>query len=149
MCLLGAALALTGCPNKGPGDTMAKVNGYKIQRSEVDKAFTKQTAGTPQKLTSEQEQNLRLQILQQLITLQLYLQKAEKLGVVATDDEIETKLNQAKAPYTKEEFAKSLQDVGATEDDYKQDIRRKLTIEKLFNKEIASKVTISNSDIQT
>jgi peptidyl-prolyl cis-trans isomerase SurA len=148
VCLLGGSLALTGCPNKGPGDVMAKVNGYKIQRSEVDKAFTKQTSGSAQKLTAEQEQNLRLQILQQLITIQLYLQKAEKLGVVATDDDIETKLNQAKAPYTKEEFAKRLQDMGTTEEDFKRDIRRQMTIEKLFNKEIASKVTISNSDIQ-
>jgi peptidyl-prolyl cis-trans isomerase SurA len=144
--LLGGALALTGCP-KGSGDVMAKVNGYKITRSEVDKAFAKQTAGNPQKLTGEQEQNLRLQILQQLITIQLYLQKAEKLGIVATDDEIETKLNQAKAPYTKEEFAKRLKDMGTTEEDFKQDIRRQLTIEKLFNKEIASKVTISDTDI--
>jgi peptidyl-prolyl cis-trans isomerase SurA len=149
VCLLGtiALLALTGCPGKGGSDQMAKVNGHKILRSEVDKAFTKQTAGTPQKLTGEQEQNLRLQILQQLITIQLYLQKAEKLGIVATDDEIETKLNQAKSPYTKEEFSKRLQDMGTNEEDYKQDIRRQLTIEKLFNKEIASKVTIADSDI--
>ncbi len=148
VCSLGAILAVTGCPSKGGGDVMAKVNGYKIQRSELDKALAKQTAGTPQKLTSEQEQNLRLQILQQLITIQLYLQKAEKLGIVATDDEIETKLNQAKGPYTTEEFAKKLQEMGTSEDDFKQDIRRQLTIEKLFNKEIASKVTISNADIQ-
>jgi len=147
--LLGAAVvALTGCPNKVSGDVMAKVNGNKILRSEVDKALAKQIAGTPQKLTAEQEQNLRLQILQQLISFQLYLQKAEKLGVVASDDEIEAKLSQAKAPYTKEEFAKKLQELGMTEADYKQDMRRQLTIEKLFNKEIASKVTISDGDIQ-
>jgi peptidyl-prolyl cis-trans isomerase SurA len=147
---VGAAvlLAFTGCPNKGGGpDLMAKVNGHKILRTEVDKAFTKQTAGTPQKLTGVQDQNLRLQILQQLITIQLYLQKAEKLGVVATDEEIDTKLNQSKAPYTKEEFAKRLQDLGTNEEDFRQDIRRQLTIEKLFNKEIASKVTISDADI--
>jgi peptidyl-prolyl cis-trans isomerase SurA len=143
-------VAITGCPGKGGSgaDVMAKVNGHKIMRSEVDKALTKQTAGTPQKLSGVQEQNLRLQILQQLITIQLYLQKAEKLGIVATEDEIETKLNQAKAPYTKEEFAKRLQEMGTNEEDYKQDIRKQLTIEKLFNKEIASKVTISDSDIQ-
>lgn len=148
VCLLGATLALTGCPNKGPGDVMAKVNGYKVQRSEVDKGFNKQTAGTPQKLTTEQEQALRLQILQQIITIQLYLQKAEKLGIVATDEEIESRLNQAKAPYTKEEFAKRLEEMGTTEVDLKQDIRRNLIIDKLFNKEIAAKVTISDSDIQ-
>lgn len=146
--LAGLLLALTGCPGKGSGGALAKVNGYKIERAEVDKAYNKQIAGNPQKLTTEQEQALRLQVLQQIINLQLYLQKAEKLGIVATDEEIESKLNQAKAPYSKEQFARKLQEAGTTEDDLKQDFRRNLVIEKLFNKEIASKVTISDSDIQ-
>jgi peptidyl-prolyl cis-trans isomerase SurA len=143
-----ALLALTGCPKSGnPGaDVMAKVNSYKVMRSEVDKAFNKQIAGTPQKLTTEQEQALRLQILQQIVNLQLYLQKAEKLGIVATDEEIDSRMN--KSSYTKEEFAKKLQEAGVTEEDVRQDIRRNLIIEKLFNKEIASKVTISDADIQ-
>src|SRR5262249_26051357 len=88
--LLGTilVLGLTGCPKSGAGnDVMAKVNGYKVMRAEVDKSLKKQVAGTPQKLTSEQDQVLRLQLLQQIISLQLYLQKAEKLGIVATDEE--------------------------------------------------------------
>lgn len=144
--LLGAALAITGCTSKNPGDVMAKVNGYKILRSDVEKALKQQTAGTPQKLTTEQEENLRLQILQQLISMRLYLQKAEKLGIVATDEEIDNRLN--KAAYTKEEFAKKLQEAGLTEDDLRQDVRRRLIIDKLFNKEIAARVTISDADIQ-
>lgn len=147
--LLALLVALTGCPKTGGAsgaDVMAKVNSYKIMRSEVDKAFNKQVAGTPQKLTSEQEQALRLQILQQIVNLQLYLQRAEKLGIVATDEEIDSRLN--KSSYTKEEFAKKLQEAGVTEEDVRQDIRRNLIIEKLFNKEIASKVSISDADIQ-
>lgn len=149
LLIAALVLSLTGCPSKGGDDAMAKVNGYKIQRSEVDKAYNRQIAGNPQKLTTEQEQALRLQVLQQIINLQLYLQKAEKLGIVATDEEIESKLNQAKAPYTKEQFAKKLQDAGTSEEDLKQEYRRNLIIDKLFNKEIASKVTISDADIQT
>ena len=141
-------LSLTGCPNRTSGDVMAKVNGYKVLRSELDKAFNKQVAGSPQKLGSEQEQLLRLQLLQQIISVQLYLQKAEKLGIVATDEDVENKVNQAKAPYTKDEFAKKLQEMGMSEEEYKQEIRRSMTIDKLFNKEIASKVTISDADIQ-
>lgn len=149
LVLLSAlALALTGCPGKRSDDAVAKVNSYKIQRSELDKAYEKQVAGSPMKPTQEQEQALRLQLLQQIITLQLYMQKAEKLGIVATDEEIDTKINQDKAPYTKEEFAKRLQEQGLTEDDLKRDIRRNLVIEKLLNKEIASKVTIADADIQ-
>jgi len=149
--LIGATFALlvTACNTQNSPDVMAKVNSYKIMRAEVDKSYNRQVASAAQKLTSEQEEAVRLEILRQIMTLQLYLQKAEKLGVVATDEEIEGRLNQDKAPYTKEEFGKKLQEAGFTEDEYKQEIRRKLTIDKLLNKEIASRVTISDTDIQS
>ena len=144
VCLLG----LLGCPRGTDKGVMAKVNGYKVLRSEVDKSFNSQTAGTTQKPTQAEEEALRLNILLRVIDVQLHLQQAQKLGVVATDDEVESKFSQIKAPYTQEEFQKILKDRGFTEDEYKQEIRRNLTIDKLLNKEIASKVTISDSDIQ-
>src|SRR5690242_1784244 len=137
---------LAGCSGCGQAsssqDVMAKVNGYKILRSEVDKSYNVQIAGSPQKPTPAEEEALRLNILAQIIQVQLHLQQAEKLGVVATDDEVDGKFNQMKAPYTQEEFQKRLKDQGLTEADAKQEVRRNLTIEKLLNKEIASKVTI-------
>jgi peptidyl-prolyl cis-trans isomerase SurA len=148
---LGLSLGLlaAGCSRQESAkDIMAKVNGDKIQRSEVDKAYSIQTAGSPQKLSFLEDQALRLNILHQLIDDRLQLQKAEKLGIVATDDEVDGKLNQNKAPYTKEEFEKQLKNLNLTEEEYKQQIRRKLIMEKLLNKEIASKVGISDADIQ-
>jgi peptidyl-prolyl cis-trans isomerase SurA len=150
--ILASSLALwfTGCRGgSSDKDVMAKVNGYKVLRSEVDKTYNTQVAGSPQKPTPTEEEALRLNILNQIIYRQLLLQKAEKLGVVASDDEVETKFNQAKAPYTKEEFQKQLKDSGFnSEEDYKLDLRRNLTVEKLLNKEIASRVTISDTEMK-
>ncbi len=149
LSLTGALLPLVGCPGRGSDkEVLAKVNAYKVLRSEVDKNYNTQVAGSPQKPTPAEEEALRLNILNQIIDNQLHLQKAEKLGVVATDDEVETRFNQAKAPYTKEEFERLLKERGFSDDDYKLEIRRNLTIEKLLNKEIAAKVTISDTDIQ-
>jgi peptidyl-prolyl cis-trans isomerase SurA len=142
-------LMLAGCPGRGTDkEVMAKVNSYKIFRSELDKNYNGRVAGSPQKPTAAEEEALRLNILSQIIDIQLHLQKAEKLGIVATDDEVESKFTQAKTPYTQEEFQKKLKDLGMTEDDYRQESRRNLTIDKLLNKEIGSKVTISDSDLQ-
>jgi peptidyl-prolyl cis-trans isomerase SurA len=142
-------MALAGCQGRGTDkEVMAKVNSYKIFRSELDKNYNARIAGAPQKPTAAEEEALRLNILGQIIDTQLHLQKAEKLGIVATDDEVESKFAQAKAPYTQEEFQKRLKDLGFTEADSKQEIRRNLTIDKLLNKEIGSKVTISDSDLQ-
>jgi peptidyl-prolyl cis-trans isomerase SurA len=147
----GLTLLFAGCTGRGGDkDVMAKVNGYKVLRAEVDKTYNTQVAGSPQKPTPTEEEALRLNILNQIIYRQLLLQKAEKLGVVANDDEVETKFNQAKAPYTKEEFQKQLKDSGFnSEEDYKLDLRRNLTVEKLLNKEIASRVTISDAEMKT
>src|SRR5579862_9638902 len=89
----------SGCNRSGTDkEVMAKVNGYKVLRSEVDKTYNAQIAGSPQKPTATEEQALRLNVLGQIIYNQLRLQRAEKLGIVATDEEVESKLKQAKAP---------------------------------------------------
>jgi peptidyl-prolyl cis-trans isomerase SurA len=149
LLLIALSLMLAGCAGRGTDkEVVAKVNSYKIFRSELDKNYNSRVAGSPQKPTAAEEEALRLNILSQLIDIQLHLQKAEKLGILATDDEVESKFAQAKAPYTQEEFQKRLKDLGITEEDSKQEIRRNLTIDKLLNKEIGSKVTISDSDLQ-
>jgi len=149
LLLIALPLMLAGCPGRGTDkEVVAKVNSYKIFRSELDKNYNSRVAGSPQKPTATEEEALRLNILSQIIDTQLHLQKAEKLGILATDDEVDSKFIQAKAPYTQEEFQKRLKDLGMTEADSKQEIRRNLTIDKLLNKEIGSKVTISDSDLQ-
>lgn len=145
---LACLMAFSSCNPRGGQDVLAKVNSYRVRRPEVDRLYNSQLAGSPQKPTPAEEEALRLNILLQIIDLQVHLQQAEKLGVVATDDEVESKVSQAKVPYTKEEFEKLLKDQGLTEADYRQDVRRKITIDKLLNKEIASKISISDTDIQ-
>src|SRR5579864_2737704 len=68
LLLMGVALVLlaAGCSHQDSDqDVLAKVNGYKITRSEIDKAYLRQTAGAPQKPLPEQERAMRLQLLQQ------------------------------------------------------------------------------------
>ena len=146
---LALALVAAGCHRQQTDkDVLAEVNGDKILRSEVDKEYTTQTAGSPRKLSPQEDQVLRLSIVHQLINGRLQLQRAQKMGITVADDDVAAKLNQAKAPYTKEEFEKRLKDLGLTEDDYKQQIRRSITLEKLQNKEISSQITVSDADIQ-
>jgi peptidyl-prolyl cis-trans isomerase SurA len=152
---LAAAITvlLAGCigcnRQESDKDVMAKVNGYKVLRSEVDKIYNSQIANSPQKPTPAEEENARLNILRLIIDVQLHLQKAEKLGIVAPEDEVDDKLKQAKAPYSQKEFEKKLQALGLTEDDYKRQLRHNITIDKLLNKEFGSKITILDSDIQS
>src|SRR5207247_7552186 len=82
-----------------------------------------------------------------LIDSEIMLQRAEKLGLMAVDADVDTKLNELKAPYTQEEFQKQLRSKKLTLDDLKQQLRRDLSIQKLFNKEITSHISISDADV--
>ena len=65
-------------------------------------------------------------------------QRAQKLGLTATDADVDAKLTELKAPYTEEQFRQKLQASGQTMDGLRHTLRRSLTFEKLLNKEINS-----------
>lgn len=145
---LASLFTLAACTgNKSNEETYAKVNGRKITRTEVEKYYRNQTQGSPQQPSEEQVLSLKLSILKELIDNEILMQRAEKLGLLATDDEVDSKLNEIKAPFSKEEFDKRMQERNITMDDFKRDLRRSITIDKVLNKEITSKINISDSDI--
>ena len=149
--LLGAALTgtvlLAGCDRQPGPETYATVNGKTISASELDKYYRAQTAGSPRQPGPEGADSVKLAILQQLIEKEILLQRADKMGLTASDDEVAAKLNEVKSPYSQEEFERKLKEQGLTEDDFKRDLRQNLTIQKLFNKEITSKINITDTDI--
>jgi peptidyl-prolyl cis-trans isomerase SurA len=147
MLLAGLGIAV-GCQSSKDGsDVMAKVDGRKIYRSDVDKYYANQTAGSDQQPTGEQATSLRLNIVNQLIETEILMRRAEKLGLLATDEEVDRKLTELKSPFTQEQFDQRLKEKKITLDDFKRDLRRNLTREKVLNKEITSKISISDQDI--
>ena len=141
-------IALWACNRDSVGgDVMASVNGRKIYRSEVDKYYSNQTAGSDQQPTGEQAVSLRLSILNELIQTEILMRRAEKLGLLATDEEVDRKFNEIKAPYTAEQFNKRLEEKKISIEDFKRDLRRSLTQDKVFNKEITSHINITDQDV--
>lgn len=126
---------------------MATVDGRKIFRADVDKYYDNQVASAQQAPTGEQATALRLNILHQMIDDEILMRRAEKLGLLATDDEVDKKFNEYKAPFTQEEFEKRLKDQKITQADFKRDIRRSITVEKVMNKEVVSKISVTDQDI--
>lgn len=110
--LIAAVLLATllGCKSQVSGDVMATVDGSKIFRSDVDKYYDNQVASAQQAPTGEQATILRLNILRQLIDDKMVMRRAEKLGLLATEEEVDRKLNEIKSPYTQEEFDQRLKE---------------------------------------
>jgi len=80
--------------------------------------------------------------------IEILLERATKMNLVASDAEVEDKFTESKSPYTEEEFQKKLKETGLTVDDLRSDIRRQLSIQKLLNREVVAKISITDQDIQ-
>ncbi len=142
-----ALLAMAGCHGQHNADVVATVNGHAILRPEMDKAFKDQLGEAPQQPSQEQADSLRLNLLRELIDEEIVQQRAAKMNLTATNEEVDAKLAEMKAPYTEEQFNERLKTSNHTLEDVKHDLRRSLTINKLLNKEINSKITVSDSDV--
>jgi peptidyl-prolyl cis-trans isomerase SurA len=144
---LAAVCALAGCQRGHSPDTLAMVNGKPILRADVETRYQDTLGQSNQHPSREQGDIIRLNVVRDLIDEEILMQRAAKLNLVATDEEVESKINEFKAPFTQEEFNKRLQDRHLTLDDLKREVRRGKTEEKLFNKEINSKINITDTDI--
>jgi peptidyl-prolyl cis-trans isomerase SurA len=150
--LLLAVVAVAGCNRPHGADVLATINGHVIKKADLDKAYAAQLGEAQQQQqqpTREQADSLRLNVLRELIDEEIVQQRAVKMNLTASNEEVDAKLAEMKAPYTEEQFDQRLKASNHTLDDVKHDLRRSLTMEKLLNKEINSKISVTDGDVTT
>jgi peptidyl-prolyl cis-trans isomerase SurA len=128
-------------------DVWAVVNGTEINRDDVEKYYRSQVNPEAQKPTQEDSLSLKLNVVEQLINNEILLERAKKLNLQASDGEVEDKFTELKNPFTEDEFQRQLKARGMSVDDLKRDLRRQLSIQKLLNREVAAKITITDQDV--
>lgn len=133
---------------KATDDTAAIVNGKEIKLAQVEKIFQNRTRQSNQVPSSEEAQSLRLEIVRQLINDEMMMQQAAKDKLEATESEINTKLTDFKKNFTEERFQQFLKEQGVTVDDIRDELKKSSTIEKLYTKEITSKISVSDAEIR-
>ncbi len=141
------ALLATSCNRSAPANVAATVNGRPITYADLEKQFQSSFSTPPDKESDDQVESQKLEVLRTLVDGEIMLQRAEKQGLMATDSEVEQKFNELKAPYTQEEFQKQLNARQMTVEDLKSKLRRDLSEAKLLNKEITSRINITDKDI--
>lgn len=143
--LLGA-----GCNSSSPDGVAAVVNGYNITRAELEQYYQSQVDQTQAPAAEDEQAMLRLNLLREVIDRQIMLQRAEKLGLMAVDSEVDARIKEFRSPYGSDEaFEKYLQSRGMTVEDLRTEVRRSLTIEKLFNKEVTSQITVGDAELKS
>ena len=149
---LGLAVALAAAAScrrheTPAADVWARVNGHEIRREEVEKYFRTLVMQQGQEPSAEEAALLKLNIIDELVNNEILMERARTQGLEASDGEVEDKFTELKSPYTEEEFQKQLRERGLTVDDQKRALREQVTIQKLINREVVSKITITDQDI--
>lgn len=138
---------LAGCHRSPSADVVATVNGKEILRADLERNFQISLGDNPQHPSPQEAGIRRLNVLRTMIQEEILQQQAAKLNLTASDEDVNAKLTELKAPYTEDQFYNMLKQRNMSLDDLKRDIRRQLTETKLLNKEIESKINITDAQI--
>ena len=142
------ALAAPGCKKSPPANVAAMVNNRAITYDDLEKAYRRaQLASASERAGDDEVISQKLEVLRSLIDNEIMVQRAEQLGVMAVDSDVEARLSKFRVTQTPEEFQKWLRARNMRLEDLKAQFRRDLSVEKLFNKEITSKIRVADQDI--
>jgi peptidyl-prolyl cis-trans isomerase SurA len=144
-----ALIWLGACKRSLPANVAASVNNRPITFADLDKQYAAQFP--PDRGAGEIAEDLvtiqKVEILRSLIDNEIMLQRAEKLGLMAADTDVEAKFNEMKALSTQEEFQKQLAERKMSVEELRAQLRRELSVQKLFNREITSRISITDADV--
>ena len=128
-------------------DTWAIVDGREITRSDVESAYRR--AQPPSQSISEEEAlTAKLSLLNELIVQDLLLAKARALNIVVADTELESEYAEARKNLPEEAFQQELKQRNLTSTDIREGLRRELLAQKVIEREVSSKVTVTDQEVK-
>lgn len=153
--LAGAAFlaGLTAACNAGPGaapapsaNAWAVVDGREITAADVDKAYQRARQANAQP-SDEEQLTAKINLLNEMIVQDLLLAKAAALKIEVPDAEIDTAFNNAKKDIPNEAFEQELKSRNLTVADMREGLKRELLTQKVIEREITSKVSVSDAEV--
>ncbi len=124
----------------------AVVNAREITRDDVDKAY-RRTDQSAQPLGEDEAFAAKLALLDDLIAQELFLAKARDLKIDITESELDTAFAEARKNIPEETFKQELAKRYLTAADMREGLRRELLVQKLFAREVSSKVSVTDPEI--
>jgi len=142
--LLFASCNRAGAPAEG---VWATVNDQPVTRADTEKYYRARLTGQAAPPSQEEALSLMLSVLDELINNEVLIQRARQTGVEVTDGEVEDKFTETKSPFTEDAFQRQLKDGGMTVDDLRRSLRQQVSVQKLINREIVSKISPTDQDV--
>jgi peptidyl-prolyl cis-trans isomerase SurA len=133
-------------PPPVPSGTWAVVNGETITRDEVDREYRRLGDGT-QTLSTEEELTAKLSLLSDLIVQHLLLARARDLMIEVPASELEAAYDQTRQSLSADAYQQELTKRNLTADDIRDGIRREMLAQRVVDREVGEKVSVTDQEI--
>ena len=148
---LVASCGGTASPTAGSGkdEVAALVNGVKITVADVDRVTTQQAKGQESQMSQLELATARLQALDGLVTQEVLYQRAQRDKLAPSEDEVTQEIQRSKQEggLTEEAFQKQLKESNQTESQFRDAVRKDLSIRKLRDK-LSSQLKVQDREVE-
>ncbi len=127
-------------------DAWAVVDGREIKLADVDNAYRRNQQTNPN-ASQDEVAAAKLAILDDLITQDLLLAKAKSLQIALPDTELDAAYLEARKDIPDEAFKQELARRNLTVGDMRESLRRDILVQKVFEREVSSKVVVSDQEV--
>ncbi|MHB8482480.1 MAG: peptidyl-prolyl cis-trans isomerase [Nitrospiria bacterium] len=130
-------IPLTSCKKKQerlPSPAVALVGGEPVLSSELEQALAEFSNEIPLPPGGDALENLKKDLLEQLIQTKIFLQEAKRENITLSKDDMDDLIKKNKADYSEEEFNDMLKSKGLTIQRWVQRLDENYTIQKLEEK---------------
>ncbi len=134
-------------------DCVAVVNGVKIPAADLERnvdLIRMRYAGSGAQIGGQQLAQIRQTVLENLIEQQLLYQASKDEGFEADPGEVKKQMDQIRDRFESEEdFRNQLAQMNYSEETLEKEISKNLAIRKLIDGKFASKISVSNEEIES
>jgi peptidyl-prolyl cis-trans isomerase SurA len=142
----GACAPKPTAPPAPSANAWAVVDGREITGDDVDKAYRRATQSnatpSPEELLAS-----KLNLLNEMIVQDLLLAKARALKIEVTDTELDAAFAAGRKGIPDDAFQRELMSRQLTAADMRDGLRNELMAQKVIEKEVTSKVSVSDDDV--
>ncbi|MGE5359963.1 MAG: SurA N-terminal domain-containing protein, partial [Bacteroidales bacterium] len=148
LALAGLTSACQAKPAAPPvsANAWAVVNGQEITRDDVDKAY-RRSDQSAQPAAEDEAFAAKLAVLDDLVIQDLLLARARELKIDVPQAELDKAYAEASKNMPEEAFKQELARRSLTAADMREGLRREMVVQKLLEREVTSKVTVTDQEI--
>jgi len=153
VCLfLWVSILPAAAAEKASEDTVAMVEGTPITREMLDRGVEQrraQMAAQGQQIGPNQVSELEKRVLEELINGEILYLESVKKGITVTDTEVNDQWTRFKSQFPdKETFDRELKTRGLSESIIKEQMRRRMQVQKYVTSEFIPKISVPDTEIR-